>query len=253
MVGDGAYGTALAHLLHPGERVDELCGRAPERVIELHEAFISAGARRIQTNSFLVWQMPPDRRRAAYEASLSCAREAARSSHVAVEVVATVGPGLGGSISSWRNELELVLACEPDAVNVETLTDPATVLAVLEALRREVVRIPITISMSVNPQAPVASWGWITQLEPFEGISLALNCCTGALPELRAPLESMVTTYGSVGLAPSAGLPEAPLPPGAWATAVRELAEGLPIDRVAGCCGATTAHIAALAARFPAP
>ena len=51
--GDGAMGTMLMEAGIPLERCfEELCISAPETVTRIHEEYIAAGARVIETNSF---------------------------------------------------------------------------------------------------------------------------------------------------------------------------------------------------------
>lgn len=257
-IGDGAFGTALAHLAAADEVVDELNVRLPDSVTSLHESYIAAGATAIQTNTFLALELPAARRSTVVRAGIARAREAANRAPLPVDVTLTTAPTAVDEAAAWF-EL-LAAACTECAIGriiCETVTDPSTAQSLLDAWQAQVEagRIPahvqLTLSCSVAPSAGRGGWAWLGALRPPSGVRLGLNCCEGADARLRAPLELLAERSGDgLHLAPSAGLPGAVLEPVSWAQRVAALSDGLPTRVVAGCCGTTVAHIAALASVF---
>lgn len=257
MIADGAYGTLLAPRVRSGEHVDDLCLRAPHLVVEAHRAYLDAGARRLQTNSFMAWATPTRRRRDIYRAALACAREAAAVAAMpGTLVTATIGPA-GREPRAFYADLELLLDEGVGHVTCETVTDTDTATAFLRAFEEVVAGAPAraVLSLSVTPDAGLDAWRWIARLRLPDGVEPGLNCCAG--PDgMRDPLDLLCEHGLPVHVSPSAGLPERdavtgtptyPLAPELWAEAVAALVDGLDVATVGGCCGTTPAHVEALA------
>lgn len=254
LIADGAYGTVLQPHLQHGELADELCRRAPARVVEQHLAYIEAGAQAIQTNSFMAWALPSARARVVYEAAVACALEAAQGRPVTVR--GTIGPA-GTTPRSFYRQIEFLLERELPVVVCETVTEAETASAFLRAWHEVARGAPATaiVSLSIDPLGAADRLGWIQRLQIAGPVELGLNCCNGPQPELRGPLEALLEYEVPVHLSPSAGLPScgpdgAPqyaMSAGRWAEAVASLSEGLPLASVGGCCGTTPEMIGLLA------
>jgi methionine synthase I (cobalamin-dependent) len=256
---DGAYGTLLARHLRPGEVADQLCTRQPDRVVDAHRAYLEVGSRELHTVSFMAFTLPAARRRQAYVDALECARAAVGSvggvvGRSQVHVVATMGPAGLEPRALWA-DIELLL--ERDVTDIACLTvhRPDAARAFVRAFSEvaDGTQSRATLGLTVAPSRGPDSWRWVRSLEFPSNVTPALNCCEGPAG-LRPVLEHLADQAPAVRLAPSAGLPEPgvvprwPCEPEPWAQAVVELAAGLPMASVGGCCGTTPDHIEALAA-----
>lgn len=248
---DGAMGTRLLDQLAGDETVDDLCVRAPQLVRAVHASYLEAGADVIQTNSFLVWMRDSTRRRRMLiEASLDCARQAVADSARAVDIAGTLGPAGDDPRAYWR-DIEAWLERDVRLLRVETVVSRAVADAVLAAWRdvaRGVDDACLLLGCTVAPSAGPDAVRWVSELasDVPGDIRLGLNCCEG--PDgLRGPLEALVEARGedAVWVDPSAGV-GAHVAPRAWADAMRQLAEGLPLLAIGGCCGTTPDGIAYL-------
>ncbi|MBC7643706.1 MAG: homocysteine S-methyltransferase family protein, partial [Thermoleophilia bacterium] len=133
-----------------------------------------------------------------------------------------------------------------DAMSITSLYTRAHASAAITAVE-EVVRgcgsdMPVTISLSVSPSRGALRNDWITRLNLPDGMTMGLNCCEGP-GNLLPVAEIMADRYGPLHLAPSAGLParDGTYPYGAeaWAEAVEQLAEQVPLVSIGACCGCT--------------
>lgn len=256
MLCDGAYGTLLNAEDTPRGLVDELCMVKPSVVIEAHLAYISAGARRIQTNSFMAYSQSAPRRRDLYRAAIECAREAVEASTEHIEVCATIGPA-GDEPRDYYRDIEVILDSGIQCVVCETLTTKEDARAFVSAWREvaQGVTARATTSVSLNPDATREKWDWVRRLPNDESLSVGLNCC-GGLSRFSEMLHTIGEDVEVSRVLPSAGSePDAYLAPQAWAMQFAEIvapfpeiAEVFPKIAVGGCCGTTPDHIAALAA-----
>ena len=254
---DGAYGTLLGDQTRGDETVDDLCLRAPARVVDAHRAYIEAGAQAIQTNAFLAHLRTSDRRRRELQlAALGCAREAVGDRDVLV--VATVGPA-GDEPSGYWRDLELLLEHEVRAVLCETITTRATADAFLAAwadVARGVDDVELLVGCSIAPSRGAGAAAWVVELasDAPDQVELGLNCCEG-VSGMRPVLEQILERRGRAWAMPSAGLPVEdgagqsvwPLQePGRWADAVASELGELGLSAIGGCCGTSPGSIAAL-------
>lgn len=248
---DGAYGTLLQPHLRSGETVDDLCSREPARIVDAHLMYLHAGARQIQTNSFLAWRRADVRRRAIYLSALDCAREATATAGGSPGVIGTIGPA-GAQPRDFYRDLELLLDAQVDSVVCETVTDSAVAEAFCRAWKEVAVGVGVIgrLHLSVSPSLGAASWKWLSTFDDHSAsLVLGLNCCEG--PEgLREPLQRLNERSETVSVLPSAGLPERALAPEPWSEAVAELCTQVQVDLVGGCCQTTPAHVSALATAF---
>lgn len=245
IVGDGAYGTLLAEHAVDGI-VDPLCISQPELVAEAHALFARAGAREIQTCSFMVWSYPAHQQRKLYESAIAVAEHAIRSvggTQPVPSVTLTVGPST--DVESLRLAISTANNAGLDIV-VETVTSSNT----LDALEAALDHVPVTgrlwVCASVDPSHPDAR-SHVHQLITWCADNSAvpgLNCCTGAHSSLSA-LSQLMVGIPFVRLVPSAGVGTV-LAPKEWAAALATMASTLDQPVIAGCCGTTPAHIVAL-------
>jgi methionine synthase I (cobalamin-dependent) len=264
VVADGAYGTLLHAHVRTRELVDVLNLREPERVIAAHLDYLTAGARRIQTNTFLAFTRPGRERRDLYRGGIDCALEAGSSfgGNDPVAIAATIGPASREARHFWP-DIECVLDHGgADLVLCETVTELPQALAFLEAWHdvAQGVDTRAALTVSVDPGAAeddgMPRWAWLAKVRDVgDDVSVGVNCCTGPEPALREVVQRLAEREVPITVQPSAGLPrdDGSYPwadPEAWAEAVAALVADLPVGTVGGCCGTTPAHVEALVAAF---
>jgi 5-methyltetrahydrofolate--homocysteine methyltransferase len=271
LVLDGATATVLGN-----GPADALVFSAPERVTELHQAYLTAGADILRTNTFTATRIAlRDHALAARTVEInqraaSLARAAAdtatrddpgRPRWVAGVLGPTHGPADHAELTAAYVEAGgALMAGGADVLLIETIFDSRSAVAALAAvhvLEQLLGRaIPIMISATVDRAGRLPSG---ETLSAFHGIiasarplAIGLNCGFGSAP-MTAPLHALahlaalpILMYPNAGLPdPHGGYPDAPE---AFVAPLRMMAEQGVVNIVGGCCGTTPAHIAALAA-----
>ena len=270
LCGDGAMGTLL---LEAGISLDhcfeELCVTEPDRIKTIHQQYIGAGARVIETNSFGANAVRLERfglegrvaeiNRAA--ARVACAAAKGKDVYVA----GSVGPlGLDGNEAlargidrgnCFREQITGLLEGGADLIFFETFMDCEEMEIAFQA--RKGVAEGLTIcSFSCAPEgeiSPGMSLGdAFARLRARGAKIMGSNCMTdpeGMVQLLqRVPAEYLLAAY------PTAGSPKYQqgrfiydTGPDCFAQSVRGLVE-LGVRLVGGCCGSTPKHVGAIAA-----
>lgn len=266
--GDGAMGTLL---LDRGLAVDhcleELCVSEPDRIRQIHEEYIAAGARVIETNTFGANAVRLSRfgfENRVVEINKAAARMAKKAAHGKdVCVAGSVGP-LGISADEaeergidraacFREQIAALLEEDVDLIFFETFMS----LEEMEiALRANPGRDRIVVSLfACEPEGRLQSGmplvDAFARCRELGASILGANCLNGprAMVQLfeKLPAGDLLAAY------PNAGYPRYtegryvyPTDPDYFAKAVCEMVEqGARL--VGGCCGTTPAHIAAVA------
>ena len=285
---DGAMGTMLqarkpttADYGGPGlEGCNEhLCRTHPEWILDVHRAYLDAGADIIETNSFqgssivlAEFGLAPKARELNLTAA-RLARQAADAYSTPAKprfVAGAMGPTtksitLRADVTftqlsdSYYAQAMALLEGAVDLLLIETAFDTRNVkagLAAIQKLERELgVRIPVMISGTIE------RWGTMLAGQSVEAfyasvshaglLAIGLNCATG--PDLMTDpmrtLAQMATTR--VSCHPNAGLPNEEgqylETPELFARHLERFVEHGWLNIVGGCCGTTPAHIRALA------
>lgn len=275
LVGDGAIATLFYQQGYTaGFPTEQLCLSNPDWVRQVHLAYLDAGARVIETNSFAanrenlarygLEEKTADMNRAA----VRIAREAVEQSEREAFVIGSIGSILAGRVRGRRLE-EYRVAYEEqaaallqegvDGLILETFYDLEELLLALDAVR------PLTR----NSGTPI-----ITQLSLLEvgrtrdGYELSdafsrlqaagadaagLNCRLGPIEILRSYEKTVVPDGLPLTAYPNAGRPA--FVDGEFAfksnaqyfgeTALQLLEQG--VGLIGGCCGTTPDHIRAIA------
>lgn len=276
---DGAMGTQLyAQGFDYGRPFDLLSTTQPEAVRRVHRSYVDAGAHAVTTNTFganrfrLERHGAEDRVAELNQAAVALARQEAeaRPPHSRPLVAASIGP-LGQPLApvgrlrdedardAFREQLEALIAAEPDIVVFETFAD----------LRE--LRIAASTLAELAPDAAWIAFATFTDEgktlhghKPEEVVRTMLelgaaavgaNCSVGpqGMDEI---LERMQRVAGArILLVPNAGFPQVvggryvymstPAYFGDWAE--EALARG--VHGVGGCCGTTPEHIRAMVDR----
>ena len=268
--GDGAMGTMLLDDGVPLERcLEELCVSEPERVRKIHQAYVAAGARVIETNTFGANRVRLDRfgfGEQTHEINASAARlalQAAKTKEVCV--AGSVGPlGITADDAEtrgidraavFREQVTGLLDGGADVIFFETFLDYEELELALGA-KMELSKAPTICSLACEQEGRLPSG--LTLVEAFGKLKalgadvVGVNCLNGpqAMVHLleRLPLEFLLSAY------PNAGYPQYHegrfiyyTSPGYFSTMAREMAaQGARL--IGGCCGTTPRTIAAIAA-----
>lgn len=264
LIGDGAMGTYLYQLGVPiGISFEELNLTNPKLIERVHRDYIDAGARLLQTNTYRA-----NREHLAHlgldpkveemnRAAVQIARNAAAESDALV--AGTIG-GLreprrkrfddASVADNVKEQLDVFLSEEVDALLLETYFDPDELLLVLDLVRKKT-DIPVICQLSFYEDGRLHDV--FTELKRRGADAAGLNCRTGPskiietfekLPEIP---ELAFSAY------PNAGLPDyvdgryeyAATPEYFGQSALRLREQGVRL--IGGCCGTTPAHVRKMA------
>jgi homocysteine S-methyltransferase len=270
LCGDGAMGTLLMEAGIPRERCfEELCVNEPDRIKTIHQQYIGAGARVIETNSFGANAVRLERfglenrvveiNRAASRVACSAARGKA------VYVAGSVGPlGLDSNEAlargidrrqCFREQITGLLEGGAGLIFFETFMDCEEMEIAFQA-RKDVAEGLAICSFSCGPEGQMSRG--MSLVDAFAKLRergariMGVNCMNG--PEgmvqvvQRVSVDALLTTY------PNAGFPKFregrfiyDTAGDCFAESAREMvSQGSRL--VGGCCGTNPKHIAAIAA-----
>jgi len=267
--GDGAMGTMLLEGGVPLERCfEELCVSAPERVSAIHEQYIAAGARVIETNTFGANAVRMER--CGFDsrvgeinrAAAQLARQAARSKDVVV--AGSVGPlGISADEAAargidraqcFREQITGLLDGGAEWIFFETFMDHEE-LALALAVKNEIGAAPVVCSFACAPEGRLSSG--IPVVEAFGKLRdagakiLGVNCMNGphGMVQLleRLPADDLLAAYANAGYPKyHEGRFIYHTAPDYFGQSAREMvAQGARL--IGGCCGTGPAHIKAIA------
>ncbi len=270
LCGDGAIGTLLLEAGIPLERCfEELCVTEPDRIETIHQQYIGAGARVIETNTFGANAVRLERfglegrvaeiNRAAAQIALKTARGKD------VYVAGSVGPlGISGDEAAargidraqcFREQVGALLEGGANLIFFETFMDFEEMEIAFRA-RREIDDGLAICSFACAPEGRISSGMLLvdafTKLRELNAQIVGVNCMNGphGMVQLlqRVPAEYLLAAF------PNAGYPRYHegrfiyhTAPDYFAQSAREMvAEGARL--IGGCCGTNPTHIAAIAA-----
>ncbi|MBN2738689.1 MAG: methionine synthase [Spirochaetales bacterium] len=280
---DGAMGTQIHELNPTMEEWDhkEGCSEIlnltiPEKIKNIHKAYLHAGADVIETNTFGANQIVLDEyglknkvreiNRVAAELAQSAASEF--SSSKPRFVAGSIGPGTKlaslGQISfdalhrSYFEQAMGLIDGKVDLFLVETCQDPlqikAALIAIMDAQVQQQVSIPMAVTVTVETTGTLLVGSElqviITALKPYPIVALGINCATG--PDKMHPYISQLCEYfdGPVMVQPNAGLPQNlngqltyTFDKNIFADILASFIEKDGVSIVGGCCGTTPEFI----------
>jgi len=270
LCGDGAIGTLLLADGVPLERCfEELCVSQPGRIQTIHEQYIGAGARVIETNTFGANAVRLERfgleSRVAEinHAAAQVAKEAARGR--TVYVAGSVGPlGISAEEATargidraqcFRDQINALLEAEVDLIFFETFMDFAEMEIALRA-KKKLSDLPEMCSFACAPEARLRSGLFLadafSKLQELDAKMVGVNCLNDpdemVLLLQRLPAQPVLAAYPTAGQPhPREGTYVYPTTPDSFARTAREMvAAGARL--IGGCCGTTPNHIAAMSA-----
>jgi methionine synthase / methylenetetrahydrofolate reductase(NADPH) len=270
LIGDGAMGTLL-YSFGKDSCLEELNLSHPEKIQEIHKAYITAGADVIQTNTYAANYLKlqryglEDSVKAINSAAVQNAKSAA---HENTYVLGTIGGNRGikpSTISieelkrSFREQLYCLLLEGVDGILLETFYDLEELETVLTIARKET-KLPIIAQVSLHEpgilqdQTPIN--GAFSTLENLGADVIGLNCRLGphhmlkTLEQIELPKNAYLSAY------PNASLPaytDGKFHYEGDADYFKKSAQSFRQEGVrllGGCCGTTPAHIQAFAAEL---
>ncbi|MFS0775514.1 bifunctional homocysteine S-methyltransferase/methylenetetrahydrofolate reductase [Neobacillus sp. 3P2-tot-E-2] len=270
LIGDGAMGTLL-YSFGKDSCLEELNLSNPEKIQEIHHAYIKAGADVIQTNTYAANYLKlqryglEDSVKAINSAAVQNAKLAAQDN---TYVLGTIGGNRGikpSTISieelkrSFREQLYCLLLEGVDGILLETFYDFEELETVLTIARKET-KLPIIAQVSLHEpgilqdQTPINEA--FSTLENLGADVIGLNCRLGphhmlkSLEQIELPKHAYLSAY------PNASLPA--YTDGKFhfegdADYFKKSAQSFRQEGVhllGGCCGTTPAHIQAFAAEL---
>jgi 5-methyltetrahydrofolate--homocysteine methyltransferase len=285
---DGAMGTML-QAYNPtladfgGAKLENcnenLCLTRPEWLVEIHGAYLEAGADIIETNSF---QGSPivlaefgleDKAHELNVAAARAARKAADEFSTTSKprfVAGSMGPTtksitLRGDVTfkelsdSYYIQAKGLVEGGADILLIETAFDTRnikTALVAIERLERELgVRIPIMVSGTIERFGAMLAGqpadAFYSSVAHADLLSVGLNCATG--PDLMTDHIRTIAEMSSTRIScyPNAGLPNEEdkylETPDSLAKQLDKFVEHGWLNIVGGCCGTTPEHIRAIA------
>ncbi len=267
--GDGAMGTYLMELGIPLERCfEELCVSQPDLVRRVHNDYIEAGARIIETNSFganaarLARHGLERRVNELNWTAAQLARECAKGKNV--YVAGSVGP-LGVSADQaresgldrediFREQIGALLDGGSNLIFLETFLDLEEISIALY-VKQSLHHCPVICSLACTAEGRLPDG--TSLVEAFARLReqgadiVGVNCANG--PQAMLRLFEELPAEGDLSAFPNAGYPQYhegrflyfTTPDYFARSAVELVAQGAKI--VGGCCGTGPEHIAAMA------
>ena len=288
LIMDGAMGTMLnEHNPTPadfgGEALENcnenLCRTRPEWILDIHRAYLDAGADMIATNSFqgspivLAEFQLEDKAHELSVLAARLARQAANEFSTTSKprfVAGAMGPttksiSLRGDVTfqqlsdSYYLQAQGLIEGGADVLLLETGFDTRNIKAGLVAIRKLERELGIQIPKMVS--ATIERWGAMLAGQPVDAfwasmshadlLSVGLNCATG--PDLMTDHIRTLARMASTRIScyPNAGLPNEDNQyletPESLASQLEKFALQGWLNIVGGCCGTTAAHIRAIA------
>src|SRR6516164_5006873 len=269
LCGDGAMGTEL---MTAGTPVDvcfeELTVSCADMVVRIHESYVNAGARLIETNTFganaarLAKYGLENRVKELNQAAVRLARKTIGTRPV--YLAGSVGPtGLihekdGDSVDQlqlFREQAEALLDAGVDIIFLETFLDFNEIQIAFDAVRKTDPKIPVICSMVSSEEGRLPSSLPVVQafreLTRLGADLVGVNCVTGPYAMLqilrRIPADFLISAF------PNAGYPRYHdgrflynLSPDYFGKAAKEFVDqGARL--VGGCCGVGPEHIREMA------
>ncbi len=263
---DGGMGTMLqAKGLALGEHPELAALDHPDWLLDIHRAYVEAGAQILCANTFGANREKLRRTGKTVEEaippSIAIARKAAAGRALVALDLGPIGQLLEptgtldfeAAVDIFAQQVRAAVSAGADLVMVETMTDLQECRAALLAVK-ENSTLPVLVSMTYEERgrtflghAPACA---ALTLEGMGADAIGINCSLGPR-EMPALVEELARwTTLPISVKPNAGLPD---PGGAgyditadqFAAAMAELAE-LGVKCYGGCCGTTPEYIAKL-------
>jgi 5-methyltetrahydrofolate--homocysteine methyltransferase len=271
LVLDGAMGTMLQRAgLRAGEAPEALNLRAPEKVREIHESYLKAGADILQTNTFggnrlkLSAYNMADKVTEINAKAVGIAKSMAKDDALVSASIGPTGAFLEplGTLSFdecyeiFKEQVEAVVNAGTDLISIETMSDIYEMKACLLAIR-DTTDIPVLAHMTfgenlrtLNGTDPAAA---VALLEAGGATVVGANCSLGPKELIKVVEKMAEVAQIPLVVQPNAGMPQMvgektiypviPKEMGQYTIALANAGANI----IGGCCGTTPEHISAIA------
>jgi len=254
---DGAMGTMLAPHLESGQLPESFNILAPEKVREIHENYIAAGAEIVYANTF-------GANRYKFGAELkeiiargvSIARSAAGNK---AKVAMSVGPlgalleplgkiTYGEAYGAYSEIMRFGAEAGAELAAIETMSDLLECKAAVLAARDAGLSVFATMSFDRNGMAfaGCSAESMAVTLTALGAEAIGLNCSTGPYEMIPVAGKILKNTHLPVIVKANAGLPNVSggygLTPEEFALAYKTLTD-MGVTLIGGCCGTTPEYI----------
>ncbi|BCW93152.1 MAG: bifunctional homocysteine S-methyltransferase/methylenetetrahydrofolate reductase [Thermoanaerobaculum sp.] len=272
VVADGAMGSELLSRLAPGAHLDLAPLEHPREVLEIHLAYLKAGAELLETATFAASRPRLERlhagdlTEAVNAAGVKLAREAREIAGIDCLVAGSMGPLAGvidldapegpAAIAAAHQEQAAILAGRgADLLILETFFRLDELELAVSAVR-EVTHLPVVAMLTFPGEAHGEDWDGaaeqVYRLSQLDVLAVGVNCAPGPGGTLEI-LERLGTVSKMLAAMPNAGLllrrdGRLLLPPAtpSYLAAFARRAVALGAGLVGGCCGTGPDHIRAM-------
>lgn len=270
IITDGAFGTYYAEKYGTNE-LPELANTAhPERVMEIHLEYISAGAAYIRTNTYAANSAMLSQNENDVMQNLESAVKIAQAAAALVKkdepvfIAGDIGPiqGMVG-FEKVQNEQEYVRLADKllmlgvDAIHFETFADCEELIPAIRHIREQSEDIFITVCFSVNQYgysaAGLSAKRLIADASKLPVDAVGLNCGVGSghmaqlIENLNLPEDKYFAALANAGYPNfTRNTMHFGNAPAYFAGKMKEIA-GLGVNMVGGCCGTKPDTIRAVA------
>jgi 5-methyltetrahydrofolate--homocysteine methyltransferase len=269
LLGDGAMGTMLVKQgLPPGENPELWMLNHPQKVQEVHRAYLEAGAQVIQTNTLSGTALKLKEYGAAHlmeEVNKTAARLVREVVQDRAFVAGIIGPTghfpapLGDLpwidlVEAFGEQARALEAGGVDFIFLETFTDLGEIRAALFAAKKYT-KLPVACSLTYTKGRTLTGTSPRVAAIVLEGMGadcIGANCSTGPAEMLEVMQEYRQHTRLPLLVEPNAGMPvlingetvfkETPEDFARFAESFRNLG----VNLIGACCGSTPAHIRAM-------
>lgn len=287
---DGGMGTEIqkSGLRYDGNN-DALPLNNPEIILNIHKAYVEAGADIICTCSFganAVSQEGYGMAGQVRELNLAAARVARQAADSRTDrkvwVMGSMGPtaksltiielmmdpsetlDFDGLRQAYKTQADALVDGGVDGFLVETITDlrnaEAALKAIAEVQQERGLNMPVMVSATLMNVGGCLMTGstvqeFVSMASGYSPVSIGLNCSFGAkemkayIKEVAQTAKCAVSVYPNAGLPTTHGYDEGPCD---TADALAEMASDGLINIAGGCCGTTPDHIRQVAAHLKA-
>lgn len=283
LLADGAMGTQL-HVRGVSMEAcfDDLNRKQPEVILDIHRAYLSAGADVLETNTFganrykLAEHGVEDRVTDINRAGAALARQAIRESgRAGVYVAGSVGP-LGAGVqpygrlkaddahAAYAEQIGGLAAGGVDVILFETFNDLSEMLIALDAARAAAPDIPVICQMTFAQDDRTLSGhmpGAVARALVEAGADVIGVNCSGGPAQIARVLQAMrlVEPNAHCSAMPNAGFPQIMGGRTMYPATVEYFADyalqfkAMGAHLIGGCCGTTPDHIRAMRAALDDP